>query len=138
MKKIILSGLAAGIVMLIVGMLVGQLIGMMIPTLAAEYQNLNLFRPWDDPLMSLYFLYPIYVGLALAWVWDKEKLLIAAGGVIKRGVTFGLIFFLIASFPGILMSYSCNPMSLTMAVSWWVGALVQVLCAGMVYAKLNG
>lgn len=138
MKKILLPGIVAGIVMLIVGMVVSQLFGMVVPTLMAEYNNPNLFRPWDDPLMSLYFLYPFYLGIALAWVWDKVKLLVAAGGVLKRGATFGLAFFVVASFPGIFMTYSCHPYSLTMVISLWVGALVQLVCAGVVYARLNG
>jgi len=51
MKKVILFGLLAGLAMLIVSLALGPLFNLIFPSLAAEYNNMKLFRPWSDPIM---------------------------------------------------------------------------------------
>lgn len=136
MKKVLLPGLIAGLVMFIVAMALGQVFNAIFPNLAAEYQNTNLFRPWEDPLMSLYFLHPFVLGIALAWVWDKVKGLLK-GSLWQRGSHFALIYWLAATIPGMLISYSSFPLSKAMVFSWAISSLAQVIAAGFVFAKMN-
>ena len=68
--KTISIGLLAGAVMLIAGMLLGQVLHFLLPDLKSEYENPNLFRPWSDPIMLLYFLVPYINGIIFAWLWS--------------------------------------------------------------------
>ncbi|MCX6817525.1 MAG: hypothetical protein NTU57_01580 [Candidatus Aenigmarchaeota archaeon] len=106
------------------------------PSLAAEYNNPALFRPWSDPLMSLYFVEPFVLGVIMAWFWNMAKGLIKETDAIKKGVYFGLGYWVI-TIPGMIMSYSSFPISLLMTVSWSLSIFVQVICAGILFAKLN-
>ena len=55
MKKILLSGLLAGLAMVVVGVILNTIWQKIFPGLQAEYQT-ALFRPWSDPIMSLVFV----------------------------------------------------------------------------------
>ncbi len=136
MKKIIMSGLLAGIAMLIIGLAAGYGMMAVFPRLTAEYANTALFRPWDDPLMSLYFLHPFVLGFILAWVWSVVKGVIGGATPTARGVRFGLAYCVVV-IPGLLISYASFPLSLLMVVSWAVGVLLQALAAGLVFAWVN-
>lgn len=131
MKKIILSGIAAGVVIFVASMGVSSIFGMIFPSLGSEYMTKGLFRPWSDPVMSLYFIYPFVMGLLLAWFWNKTK------KVWKTGIDFGISFWFVASIPGMLITYSSFPLSLMIVISWSVGGLVGILGSGMVLEKLN-
>ncbi|MBU0671961.1 MAG: hypothetical protein KJ732_02910 [Candidatus Margulisbacteria bacterium] len=135
-KKVLLPGLVAGVVLLIVGMGWSFLLNAIFPGLAAEYQNTALFRPWEDPLMSVFFAYPFVLGLALAWVWDKVKGLVS-GGIVSRATSFGLGYWVVASIPGMVITYSSFPVSLLMVITWSISGLVQAIVAGLIFAKLN-
>jgi len=135
MKKAILSGLLAGLVMLVLGLAVGRLFDLFAPGLVAEYNNPALFRPWSDPLMSLYFLQPFLVALILAWFWTKLKGLVRGTNALEKGLFFGLAYWLLI-IPGMLMTYSSFPLSLLIVFSWTVIALIQGLAAGWIFAKM--
>lgn len=135
MKKIFLPGILAGIATLALGMGVSYLF-MLFSSVAADYANANLMRPWKDPIMSLFFLYPFVQGLILAWVWDKSKSLFH-GSTISRGLKFGLAIWLIASVPGMLITYSSFPLSPLTIISWTASGLVNGMAAGMIFAGLN-
>jgi hypothetical protein len=135
MRKVLIPGFITGVGMLIVGMIVSWLINLALPNLMMEYRT-TLFRPWEDPLMSLYFAHPFVLGLALAFVWDKVKGLLQ-GGPMKRATHFALAYFIVATIPGMLISYSSFPLSILMILSWTISSLVQAWAAGLVLAKLN-
>lgn len=135
MRKVLIPGLIAGVAMLLVGMIVSWLINLVLPNLMMEYKT-TLFRPWEDPLMSLYFAHPFVLGLALAFVWDKVKGLLQ-GGPMKKATNFALAYFIVATIPGMLISYSSFPLSILMILSWTISSLLQAWAAGLVLAKLN-
>ena len=137
MKNILLPGIAAGVTMLVVSMIFSWVLSALAPHLAGEYANAALFRPWSDPLMSLFFLYPFVLGIGLAWVWDRLKGVLPGPTAVMRGLALARSFWLVSSIPGILMSYASFPISLAMALSWLVSSLLQLLAAGPVYALLN-
>lgn len=137
MKKNFVPGLVAGLVMLVAAMVVGWLTTLALPSIAQEYENANLFRTASDPIAYVYFLYPFFLGIALAWVWDRTKGVVGEGSLWVRGSRFARAFWVVSALPGILMSYSSFPISLTVALSWLLSSLVQLLCGGFVYAKMN-
>jgi len=135
-KKVIVLGFLGGLVMLILS-IVSQITSTIFPSLASEYTNAGLFRPWSDPIMSLYFLYPFIQGLVVAFVWEMVKKLCAEGTWAQKGICFGFIFWLLTSITGMLISYSTFPVSFLMIVSWSLSSLVGLLGAGLVNAKMN-
>ncbi|OGC23365.1 hypothetical protein A2291_06870 [candidate division WOR-1 bacterium RIFOXYB2_FULL_42_35] len=137
MKKIIVPGLVAGIAMLVVGMIISKLFNLAVPTLMAEYQNPALFRTRLDPQMLLFFAWPFVLGLALALVWNKVKGVIP-GRLLTRATQFGLGYWIVASIPGMLITYASFPVSPLMVTSWTVGGFFQAIAAGAVLAKING
>ncbi|HLG34309.1 MAG TPA: hypothetical protein VI757_05460 [Bacteroidia bacterium] len=135
MKKIIPAGLIAGAIMLAAGMFTGFVFQLAVPSIRNEYQNANLFRPWSDPLMSLYFIHPFLVGVIMAWLWSKTKDLIQGTTPGQKGMRFGMIYFLI-SVPGMLISYSSFPISIALTLSWTFAILVQGLCSGFLFSRM--
>ncbi len=136
MKKIIVSGLIAGVAMLVVGFGAGYALMAIFPSLAAEYANTALFRPWTDPIMSVYFAHPFVLGLILAWVWDRVKGVIGGAGWAAKGVRFGLAYWAV-SIPGMIISYASFPLSILMVITWCISILLQALAAGLIYAAMN-
>ncbi|HCC22136.1 hypothetical protein A2480_00815 [Candidatus Uhrbacteria bacterium RIFOXYC2_FULL_47_19] len=135
MKKIIWPGILAGLTTLILGMGISYLF-MLFPSVNADYYNTGVMRPWKDPIMSLFFLYPFVQGIILAWAWNKAKGLFT-GTAMQRGMSFGFSIFLVATIPGMLVSYSSFPLSLLTIISWTVSGLVCITISGMIFAKMN-
>ena len=126
---IIRRGLTAGVVVLIVGFGLNLLIGAVFPSIAQEYQNPAIFRPWTDPLMMAYFAHPFIVGLVLAYLWDKLKA--------KDALEFAKLYFIIATIPGMFISYTSFQVSLPMILAWIVSGFLQAFVAGLVFAKIK-
>lgn len=123
--------------MLVLSMIVGQITQALFPFLAVEYTNAGLFRPWSDPIMSLYFLYPFVEGFVVAIVWEMVKKLYTEGTWTQKGVCFGFTFWFLTGITGMLISYSTFPVSFLMIVSWSLSSLVGLLGASLVNAKMN-
>lgn len=136
MKKIVWTGLVAGIAMIVGNMIVNPIFNMLFPFLPDAYMDNPVFRPWEDPIMMLFFLYPIVLGLALAWVWDKTKQLFS-GSDCRKGMHFGLIFFFVSGLPAFLINYSSFNFPFIMILSWTVMSLVNGFVAGAVLARIN-
>lgn len=135
MKKALFALLAA-IAGFAISMAVGYLFMFIVPSLNAEYMNTNIFRPWDDPLMMLYYLHPIYITIVLIWAWDKVKGLYS-GTLVKNAFLFTSAIFAISTFPGMLMSISSFKISFIMTLSWSIGAFLQTFVIILVYGRLN-
>jgi hypothetical protein len=136
MKKIIISGLLAGVAMLVVGFGIGHVCGLVFPSLTAQYNNTDLFRAQSDPMMSLFFVHPFILGLILAWVWAKVKGVMKGAGWAAKGIRFGLAYWVV-SIPGMVISYAGFPLSLLMVATWSVSILLEALAAGLIYAAMN-
>ncbi|MBD3300376.1 MAG: hypothetical protein GF347_03415 [Candidatus Moranbacteria bacterium] len=136
MKKLIRTGLLTGIAMLVVNVLLNPLFNAIFPNLQTAYETNPVFRPWEDPIMMLFFAYPIVLGLVFAWIWDKSKTLFA-GSDLKKGLNFGLIFFFVSGLPGFIINYSSFKLPLVMILTWTIMSLVNGIVGGIVLAKLN-
>jgi hypothetical protein len=134
-KKVIASGLFSGLIIFIASMLISKIFGVIFPWLNAEYINESIFRPWSDPLMLLYFVYPFLLGIILAWLWQKTKSIF--GENIKGGINFGIVYWAITSIPGMFITYSSFRVSLLLVTSWSVAGLIGAILAGIVFVKLD-
>ncbi len=134
--KITKNGLLAGLAMLAVGWILMPVWTALFPSIASEYANILVFRPWGDPLMNLFLLQPFILGIALAYVFEK------VGGVFKqkkyfeRGTAFGFMVWVVSGIPGMFATYTSFQLSEAMVLSWLLGGLVQMLAGGIALAWL--
>jgi hypothetical protein len=135
MKRIIVMGLLGGAIMLAIAMLLNPFFQALAPSLKAEYENPRLFRPWSDPLMSLYFVHPFLLGIILAWIWSRVRPLFTTGSDTRKGILFGFIVWIATSIPGMLMSYASFPISPLMILSWTTGGFFELICIGFFFSK---
>jgi hypothetical protein len=134
MKKIITSGIVAGIILLIVSEISLHITLLIFPAIAAQY-----FAPAFDTepaKLSLYYLHPFVISLALAWFWTRFKGVLT-GAFITRGIEFGLIYVCVAAFPMMWLIYAAMNVSLAIVATWFMLALVQGIIAGLVFEKMN-
>lgn len=130
------KGLLAGVAVLIIGVIINFLAGAILPNIQSEYENPNLFRPWEDPLMMAFFLYPFIFGLVGAYLWGylKEKL---KGDDTKKALEFAKIYFIIATIPGMFITYTSFQISLTMVLVWAATGFIEAFVAGFIFTKVK-
>ncbi len=136
MKKVLLSGLLAGFVILLVNIGLCSLQMKFCPTLVSQYDNTNLYRSMKDPITTLFFVHPFLLAMILAFVWDKSKSLFTAKRFLSRGIQFGFVYFIIV-IPGLFISYITSPYSIEMVISWAISVLLGALVAGICFEKAN-
>jgi hypothetical protein len=136
MKKVLWTGLVVGIAMLVGNMIMNPIIGLIFPNLQEAYMGNPAFRPWEDPIMMLFFAYPILLGFPLAWIWDKTKQLFTKSAC-KNGLNFGLIYMFTAGIPTFFINFSSFTFPVEMILSWTLMGIVNGFVAGCVLAKIN-
>ena len=133
-RKIILSGLVAGAVLLILSVLGLYITIWLLPNIASQY-----FDPAFDTQSSrvmIYYLHPFVIGMALAWFWSRFKSSLT-GSLLARGIEFGVIYVLIATLPMMWLIYSAMSISLEMVATWFVLGILQGIVAGLIFEKMN-
>lgn len=133
-KKIISSGLTAGLALLLLSVMGLYATIYLFPGVAAQY-----FDPaFDVPQgrFMLFYLHPFIISLALAFFWERFKQVLT-GSFISRGIEFAVIYVLIATLPMMWLIYSALNISLQMVVTWFILALLQGIVAGLIFEKLN-
>ncbi len=136
MKKIFIPGLVAALGLFAAGMLIGYLFNFMFPSVSAEYENFQIFRSWDDPLMYIYFLQPFLLAFAFAWLWNRAKSFFN-GSIWKIAFYFSLIYWFIAIIPGMIMTLSSFKVSLLLAITWTLSAFFQAWVAMVIIIRMN-
>jgi hypothetical protein len=134
MKKIIVGGLLAGLILLILSILGLYITIWFFPGLAAQYYD-PAFDTGPDKYL-LYYVHPFVIALALSWFWDRFKTVLK-GSFLTRGIEFGVIYTLIAILPSLWLTYSAMSVSLAIVATWLLFGLFQGLIAGLVFEKLN-
>ena len=133
MKKIFLSGLAAGAAMLLASLLLNFLFYAVFPGIKLEYQNPAMFRPWTDPIMQLFYLQPFLLGLIYAWLWIHLKAIFIEHK--WNSVMLGF-YSIILSLPGMLMVYSSFQISLEMVISWTLSSMFTSLLGSWLVGQI--
>lgn len=134
MKKIIISGLIAGVILLVLSILGLYLTMWLFPDIAMQYFN-PAFNDQSSRYM-IYYIHPFIIALALSWFWNRFKGILT-GSFFTRGIEFGLIYVLIATFPSMWLIYSAISVSLSMVATWFVFGLLQGIISGLVFEKIN-
>jgi len=134
MGKIFKAGVVAGIVLLILSILGLYFTIWFFPGLAIQYFDPAFAA--DSSRISLYYIHPFIISMALSWFWSRFK-----GGLtgmfFTRGIEFGIIYAMIATFPIMWLIYSSMNVSFALVTTWFLLALVQGIIAGLVFEKIN-
>lgn len=130
------NGLIAGVVIFLLGFLVTWLVEIIFPGIAKEYQNPAIFRPWEDPLMLAFFAYPFIFGVVSAYLWELLKGHLK-GTPVNKALEFGKIYFIIATIPGMFITYTSFKLSLALVLLWTASGFLDAFIAGFVFTKLN-
>jgi hypothetical protein len=133
-KKIILSGLVAGLLLLVLSIVGLYVTVWLLPSLAVQYFNPMFDRQSGRAI--LFFTHPLVVGLVLAWFWERCKG-IFKGSYLGRSIEFGLLYWLVAVFPMMWLIYSAMDVSFGLVMSWLLFGLLQGIAAGMLFGKMN-
>lgn len=134
MKKIIMSGLVAGVALLTLSVFGLFVTIWVFPTIASQY-----FDPAFDMQSSrvmIYYIHPFIISLALSWFWQRFKGSLT-GSFITRGVEFGFIYMLVAILPMMWMIYAAMSISLEMVLTWFALGWLQAIIAGLIFEKMN-
>jgi hypothetical protein len=122
MKKILISGLIAGLMLFVISY-GGLFLGIRFFP--------GLFVAYDNPLFNsegsrdvLFYMHAFIISFALSWFWDRFK-------------EFGFVYAVIALLPVMWISFSSLDITFVMVSSWFLYGLAQAIIAGLVFAKIN-
>jgi len=134
MKKVLISGLIAGIILFIVSYGGLFLSIKFFPQLFVTYNN-PLFNS-DGSRDVLFYLHAFIISFALSWFWERFKSLFH-GPFLLRGLEFGSVYAIVALLPVMWITFSSLDISVEMVLSWFSYGLLQAVLAGIIFAKIN-
>lgn len=134
MKKMLFTGVIAGIVLFIVSYCSLYLAIKFFPGFFADYVN-PLFSS-DERRYILFYAHAFVIALALSWFWERFKGLFH-GPSLLRGLEFGLVYAVVALLPVMWITFSAMDVTISMVLSWFLYGLIQAMIAGVIFAKIN-
>ena len=134
MKKVLISGAIAGIILFLVSIVSLYVTIFLLPNLALQYYNPAFKSTSSGSIM--YFIHPFIISFALAWFWDRFKGQLGKSFWIKD-LEFGIIYSLVAVLPGMWLIYSAMSVSFEQVLTWFAYGFVQAVIAGVVFARFN-
>lgn len=134
MKRIVISGVVASLILLALSYIVLFITIRIFPSLVEEYYN-PIFWPGGDRAL-LFFAHPFVLSFCLAWFWERSKNLYT-GKWLFRGAEMGLVYGVVATLPSMWITFSAISVSLVMVLSWLLYGFLQAIIAGLVFARLN-
>lgn len=134
MKKVLKSGLIAGIILFIVSYGGLFLSIKFFPQFFVTYNN-PLFNS-DGSRDVLFYLHAFIISFALSWFWERFKVLFH-GPFLLRGLEFGSVYAVVALLPVMWITFSSLDIAVAMVVSWFLYGLFQAVLAGIIFARIN-
>lgn len=134
MKKVLFSGLIAGVILFIISYGGLYLAIRFFPELFIDYNN-PLFNS-DGSRDIMFYLHAFIISMALSWFWERFKGLFR-GGFILRGLEFGIVYAIVALLPVMWITFSAMDITISMVSSWLFYGFVQAVVAGIVLARIN-
>ena len=134
MKKIIFSGLIAGVILFVVSYGSLYLAIRFVPELFVVYNN-PLFNS-DGSRDVLFYMHAFIISFALSWFWERFKSLFQ-GHFLLRGLEFGCVYAVVALLPVMWITFSSLDITIVMVLSWFFYGLFQAVVAGVIFAKIN-
>lgn len=134
MKKVLLSGLLAGVLLFIASYGGLYLAIRYLPIIFVDYNN-PLFNS-DGSRDILFYTHAFVIAMALSWFWERSKS-VFKGNFLLRGLEFGLVYAIVGLLPVMWITFSSMDITLSMVVSWFLYGLCQSVLAGIIFAKSN-
>ena len=134
MKKVLKSGLIAGVILFIVSYGGLFLAITFIPELFVMYNN-PLFES-EGKRDLLFYMHAFIISFALSWFWERFKGLFN-GPFLLRGLEFGSVYALVSLVPVMWITFSSLDITMLMVVSWFFYGFLQAILAGIIFAKIN-
>jgi len=134
MKKALIAGFTAGVVLLLLSLGMIYLSIYLFPKITEEYFS-PVFR-MSGKVDVLFYIHPFVLSFALKWFWERYKGLFT-GPVLLRAIDVALVYGVVAMLPVLWLTFSAIDISLQMVVTWFVYGVVQAFVAGIIFAKLN-
>lgn len=135
MKRALIAGSTAGVILLIMSLSLFFLQVKVFPELANLYWS-DMFR-WSDASTDwMFYAHPFIVSFALKWFWERYKDVFTGGKVLKA-FEVALVYGIIAMVPVLWMTYSAMNLPLILVLSWLVYGILQAFVAGLVFSWLN-
>ena len=134
MKKFLIKGLIAGLLLLAINFAGLYITINYFPGLAEQY-----FSPVFDMTGYkgvLYVLHPFIVSFALAWFWRRFKELFR-GSFWLRGLEVGLVYGAVAVLPSMWIIFTAFDISVSIVFSWFLYGILQGVVVGIIYAKIS-
>jgi hypothetical protein len=130
--KTLKAGIAAGIAMLIISFIVN-----MIVMAIAPYDVLSLggMRSAADPVMLLFFLHPLVLGLVFAYLYTFVSKSLK-GKPRDKGTEYGILMWLIYTVPSAFVVFTSMNYPLEFTIQQIAGGWVMMLAGGKVIAKM--
>jgi hypothetical protein len=136
MKKVLISGLVAGVILSVFsygGLFLAVTIPMMKPFFVEYLSNVFISDRSRD---FFFYSHALLISMALSWFWERSKK-VFHGHFILRGLEFGLAYTIAGLLPILWMTYSQIDVSPTMVLSWLGFGFLQSCAAGIIFAKMN-
>jgi hypothetical protein len=132
-KKIVMSGLVAGIVVLALSMIIST-----VTQVLFDYNVLALagMRSVNDPVSILFFFFPFVVGVAMAVLYDFTKKSFT-GTATRKGLVLGLLGWIVYGIPSAFIVFSSMDYPLGFTVNSVIGSLVYMLGAGITITNMS-
>ncbi len=134
MKKALIAGFTAGVVLLLLSLGMIYLSIYLFPKMTEEYFS-PVFRV-SGKVDGLFYIHPFVVSFALKWFWERYKGLFT-GPVLLRAIEVALVYGVVAMLPVLWLTFSAIDISLQMVITWFIYGVVQAFVAGIIFAKLN-
>lgn len=131
-KNIVISGIAAGFLLLVLMVVSGFIVNMVMPADMSQYEGM---RAMDDPIMTLFWLYPFVVAFAAAVVFDCVR------GCLRRdrvytGVQFGGLLLVIMTIPSLYVMVTSMTWPLDFYISTGIWEIVSFPLMGILFARI--
>lgn len=130
MKRTILSGLTAGIILLILSITTIYVLLWQFPDMAMEYFGPAFISQSQRNIF--YFIHPFVIAACLLWLWIRLGHLFKGSAFVKS-LKFGAVYMVFATFPYMLLIYSAMDVPLLIILSWLVFGFLEATVAATIF-----
>jgi hypothetical protein len=137
MLRIVVAGLAAGLIMLVIGGAMDVGVRRLLPTIAEQYQHAPFasLKGWRTIYMVVH---PLWFGFLLAALYALFRSACgpARPSTVWTGALFGLLLSLGGAWPVFALNHASFPLPPSIAVAWALQNALQYAAAGAVVGAI--
>ncbi len=131
-KNIATATVAAGFMLLILMIVSGFLVNMVLPADISQYGGM---RAMDDPIMTLFYLYPFVIAFAAAILFDCVRDCLK-GDQMTKGLMFGGLLLIIMTVPSLYVMITSMTWPLDFYISTGIWEVISFPLMGVLFAKI--